>query len=236
MYSSVVIAIGGRVLETTTSRFGGHVTSLTLQHLWPRPPGVWLGGPGCKLVVIAVLPHQTPLRLIPVMALYSFIFHPKCKIKSCFLIEWRECHIQITPNNTSALLAFLRLDDKLKRCNKTLILMQNVKNNGFQLSNTHDVLKSSMPLSNNYHEFHTKQFCPWKSIPRPLHHAHFNVINAQSRHDISTVNGVQNVTYKTNILSQSRSAFDDFVIHVRTKYETNTHYQVNMFSLASLHL
>ena len=31
------------------SRFGGQVTSITLQHLWPRPPGVWLGGPGCKL-------------------------------------------------------------------------------------------------------------------------------------------------------------------------------------------
>ena len=30
------------------SSFGGHVTSLTLQYLWPRPPGVWLGGPGCK--------------------------------------------------------------------------------------------------------------------------------------------------------------------------------------------
>ena len=28
--------------------FGSHVTSLTLQYLWPRPPGVWLGGPGCK--------------------------------------------------------------------------------------------------------------------------------------------------------------------------------------------
>ena len=27
---------------------GGHVTSLTHQYLWPRPPGVWLGGPGCK--------------------------------------------------------------------------------------------------------------------------------------------------------------------------------------------
>ena len=30
------------------SSFGGHVTSLTLQYLWPRPPGIWLGGPGCK--------------------------------------------------------------------------------------------------------------------------------------------------------------------------------------------
>ena len=30
------------------SRFGGHVTPLMLQHLWPRPLGVWLGGPGCK--------------------------------------------------------------------------------------------------------------------------------------------------------------------------------------------
>ena len=30
------------------SSFGGHVTTLTLQYLWPRPPGVWLGGPGCK--------------------------------------------------------------------------------------------------------------------------------------------------------------------------------------------
>ena len=30
------------------SSCGGHVTSLTLQYLWPRPPGVWLGGPGCK--------------------------------------------------------------------------------------------------------------------------------------------------------------------------------------------
>ena len=30
------------------SRFGGHMTSLTLQHLWPKPPGAWLGGPGCK--------------------------------------------------------------------------------------------------------------------------------------------------------------------------------------------
>ena len=30
------------------SRFGGHVTLLTLHYLWPRPPGVWLGGPGCK--------------------------------------------------------------------------------------------------------------------------------------------------------------------------------------------
>ena len=30
------------------SSFGGHVTALTLQYLWPRPPGVWLGGPGCK--------------------------------------------------------------------------------------------------------------------------------------------------------------------------------------------
>ena len=26
----------------------GHLTLLKLQHLWPRPPGVWLGGPGCK--------------------------------------------------------------------------------------------------------------------------------------------------------------------------------------------
>ena len=31
------------------SRFSGHhMTPLTLQCLWPRPPGVWLGGPGCK--------------------------------------------------------------------------------------------------------------------------------------------------------------------------------------------
>ena len=30
------------------SSFGVHVTSLTLQYLWPRPPGVWLGGPGYK--------------------------------------------------------------------------------------------------------------------------------------------------------------------------------------------
>ena len=30
------------------SRFRrSYVTSLTLQYLWPRPPGVWLGGPGC---------------------------------------------------------------------------------------------------------------------------------------------------------------------------------------------
>ena len=30
------------------SIFSGHVTALTLQCLWPRPPLVWLGGPGCK--------------------------------------------------------------------------------------------------------------------------------------------------------------------------------------------
>ena len=24
------------------------VSAVTLQYLWPRPPGVWLGGPGCK--------------------------------------------------------------------------------------------------------------------------------------------------------------------------------------------
>ena len=32
---------------------GGHVTSLTLQYLWPRPPGVWLGGPGLIIVSIS---------------------------------------------------------------------------------------------------------------------------------------------------------------------------------------
>ena len=31
------------------SRFGGsRDLAHTLQYLWPRPPGVWLGGPGCK--------------------------------------------------------------------------------------------------------------------------------------------------------------------------------------------
>ena len=30
------------------SRFGGHVTTPTLQYLWPRPPGAWMGGPGYK--------------------------------------------------------------------------------------------------------------------------------------------------------------------------------------------
>ena len=34
--------------DLRNSSFGGHVTALTLQYLWPRPPGVWLGGPGCK--------------------------------------------------------------------------------------------------------------------------------------------------------------------------------------------
>ena len=43
--------LGWRALKTPTSQtpgFWGHVTPLTLHYLWPRPPGVWLGGPGCK--------------------------------------------------------------------------------------------------------------------------------------------------------------------------------------------
>ena len=43
--------LGWRALKTPTAEtpgFYGHVTTLTLQYLWPRPPGVWLGGPGCK--------------------------------------------------------------------------------------------------------------------------------------------------------------------------------------------
>ena len=45
------ISLRWRALKTPTSEtedFSGHVTSLTLQYLWPRPPGVWLGAPGCK--------------------------------------------------------------------------------------------------------------------------------------------------------------------------------------------
>ena len=45
------LSLGRRALKTPTSEtpgFGGHVTTLTFQYLWPRPPGVWLGGPGCK--------------------------------------------------------------------------------------------------------------------------------------------------------------------------------------------
>ena len=53
------------------SSFGGHVTSLTLQCLWPRPPGVWLGGPGCKPGHSRrswwSSPHLTASGLIPVM-------------------------------------------------------------------------------------------------------------------------------------------------------------------------
>ena len=49
------------------SSFGGHVTTLTLQYLWPRPPGVWLGGPGCKpgaqRAVIAVDPQLNSLGM-----------------------------------------------------------------------------------------------------------------------------------------------------------------------------
>ena len=44
-------SLGWRSLKTPTCEtpdFGGHVTPLTLQYLWPRPPGVWVGGPGCK--------------------------------------------------------------------------------------------------------------------------------------------------------------------------------------------
>ena len=43
--------LGWRALKTPTAEtpvFYGHVTTLTLQYLWPRPPGVWLEGPGCK--------------------------------------------------------------------------------------------------------------------------------------------------------------------------------------------
>ena len=43
--------LGWRALKTPTAEtpgFYGHVTMLTLQYFWPRPPGVWLGGPGCK--------------------------------------------------------------------------------------------------------------------------------------------------------------------------------------------
>ena len=46
-----ILSLGWRALKTPTCEtpgFGGHVTPLTLQYLWPRPPGVWLGGPGCK--------------------------------------------------------------------------------------------------------------------------------------------------------------------------------------------
>ena len=53
------------------SSFGGHVTSLTLQYLWPRPPGVWLEGPGCKPGHNRRSqwspPHLTASGLIPVM-------------------------------------------------------------------------------------------------------------------------------------------------------------------------
>ena len=44
-------SLGWRALKTPTAEtpgFYGHVTTLTLQYLWPRPPGVWRGGPGCK--------------------------------------------------------------------------------------------------------------------------------------------------------------------------------------------
>ena len=43
--------LGWRALKTPTAEtpgFYGHVTPLTLHYLWPRPPGVWLGGLGCK--------------------------------------------------------------------------------------------------------------------------------------------------------------------------------------------
>ena len=49
--SAVYLPLGWRALKTPTAEtpgFYGHVTTLTLQYLWPRPPGVWLGGPGCK--------------------------------------------------------------------------------------------------------------------------------------------------------------------------------------------
>ena len=44
-------ALGWRALKTPTPEtphFGGHVIPPMLQYIWPRPPGVWLGGPGCK--------------------------------------------------------------------------------------------------------------------------------------------------------------------------------------------
>ena len=54
------------------SRFRSHVTPLTLQHLWPRPPGVWLGGPGCKPGhsgwSLWSPPHLIASGLIPVMS------------------------------------------------------------------------------------------------------------------------------------------------------------------------
>ena len=48
---SHVHTLGWRALKTPTSEtldFGSQVTPLTLQYLWSRPPGVWLGWPGCK--------------------------------------------------------------------------------------------------------------------------------------------------------------------------------------------
>ena len=50
-YVNSAIPLGWRALKTPTAQtpgFCGHVTPLTLHYLWPRPPGVWLGGPGCK--------------------------------------------------------------------------------------------------------------------------------------------------------------------------------------------
>ena len=59
------------------SSFGGHVTAVTWPrsrftgYPWPRPPGVWLGGPGCKpghsRRSLRSSPHLTASGLIPVM-------------------------------------------------------------------------------------------------------------------------------------------------------------------------
>ena len=45
-----------------TPDFGGHVTPLTLQYLWPRPGRAWLQA-GAQRVVIVVLPPLNSLRI-----------------------------------------------------------------------------------------------------------------------------------------------------------------------------
>ena len=90
------VSLGRRTPKTPTSEtpdFGGHVTSLTLQYLWPRPLGrAWLQA-GAQRVVIVVLPPLNSLGIDSrnvIMALDCTYSYPKIAfIAQCgAIITW----------------------------------------------------------------------------------------------------------------------------------------------------
>ena len=120
--------LGWMALKTPTTEtpgFSGHVTTLTLQYLWPRPPGVWLGGPDCKPGHSGWSKWSPTIKiasgLIPVMHSISFSVYNFCTnshinpLRAIFFRRNINIYLgQVTKLWLSCYLVLLSIDNKTR--------------------------------------------------------------------------------------------------------------------------